>query len=107
MKTVDIFEPPQGCSTGYCGPDGEDILAQVAQCLEWLESQGVQVNRYNLGLDPGAFAENAFVKSTLQAEGMVCLPMVVIDGTVAKKGGYLTRQDFEQALGRTLARASA
>ncbi|MCC7016571.1 MAG: arsenic metallochaperone ArsD family protein [Rhodospirillales bacterium] len=66
--------------------------------MEWLAARGVEVTRHNLGHDPGAFVRNALVKSTLDREGLWCLPMILVDGTVAKKGGYLTREDFMQLL---------
>jgi hypothetical protein len=101
MKTVSVYDPPQCCATGACSPDQDDTLAQFAAALDWLRTQGVEVSRYNLGHQPGAFVQNALVKSTLDAEGMDCLPMVVIDGTVAKKGGYMTRQEMTATLGLT------
>lgn len=99
MKTVNVYDPPQCCATGACSPDQDDTLAQFAAALDWLSGQGVQVSRYNLGHQPGAFAQNALVKSTLDKEGMACLPLVVIDGTVVKKGGYMTRQEMAAKLG--------
>lgn len=99
MKTVSVYDPPQCCATGACSPDQDDTLAQFAAALDWLRTQGVEVSRYNLGHQPGAFVQNALVKSTLDAEGMGCLPMVVIDGTVVRKGGYMTRQEMAATLG--------
>jgi hypothetical protein len=99
MKTVSVYDPPQCCATGACSPDQDDTLAQFAAALDWLRTQGVEVSRYNLGHQPGAFVENALVKSTIDKEGMRCLPMVVIDGTIARKGGYMTRQEMAATLG--------
>jgi hypothetical protein len=99
MKTVSVFDPPQGCSTGACGPDPDDALARLAADLEWLSQRGVQVARHNLGHDPGAFVRNARVKSALDREGLGCLPMILIDGAIAKKGGYLSREEFVRHLG--------
>ena len=58
MITVDVYEPPQGCGVGSCGPDAEDALAAFESALEWLQERGVAVSRYNLGLEPEAFARN-------------------------------------------------
>lgn len=99
MKSLSVYDPPQCCSTGVCGPDQDDTLAQFAAALDWLRGQGVQVSRYDLGHQPGAFVENTLVKSTLDAEGMGCLPMVLVDGTVAKKGGYISRAEMAGMLG--------
>ena len=99
MKIVNVYDPPQCCSTGVCGPDQDDTLAQFAAALEWLRGQGCEVNRYNLGHQPGAFVQNELVKSTLDREGMGCLPMIVVDGEIAKKGGYPSRLELTDKLG--------
>lgn len=100
MKSVDVFEPPQGCSSGVCGPDGTDAGAAFAADLEWLAGQNVGIARHNLGHDPAAFTRNPLVKAALARDGLGCLPMILIDGAVAKTGGYLTRDDFARRLGR-------
>jgi hypothetical protein len=107
MTTVHIFDPPLSCSTGACGPDRDDGLARLASDLEWLAARGVQVTRHDLGHDPGAFVRNSLVKSTLDREGMGCLPMILIDGAIANKGGYLAREDFVRHLGFDSAAAAA
>lgn len=99
MKTVSVFDPPQCCSTGVCGPDADDTLVQFAATLEWLGTQGVTVQRHNLGHDPGEFVQNALVKSTLERDGMDSLPLILVNGEVAMKGGYLSRDDFARRLG--------
>jgi hypothetical protein len=99
MPTVSIYDPPQCCATGACGPDADDELAQFASALEWLKTEGVEVQRFNLGHQPGEFVQNPTVKSTLDSEGMDCLPLVIIDGTVARKGGYMTRAELGASLG--------
>ncbi len=102
MKTVNVYDPPQCCSTGVCGPEQDDTLAQFAAALEWLRGQGCEVNRYNLGHQPGALVQNPLVKSTIDREGMDCLPIIVVDGEVAKKGGYLSRPELADKLGLKL-----
>ncbi len=94
MSKISIYDPPQCCATGACGPDADDELAQFAATLEWLKEEGVAVERFNLGHQPGAFVQNATVKSTLDSDGMDCLPMVIVDGEIAKKGGYMTREEL-------------
>ena len=103
MTTVDIYDPPQCCATGACSPDADDELAQFASSLEWLKARGVAVSRYNLGHQPGAFVQNPVVKSTIDKEGMACLPMTIADGVVMTKGRYPTRSEFDQTLGRATA----
>ena len=98
MHKVHVFDPPQCCATGACGPDADDELAQFASALEWLKSEGVEVERFNLGHQPGAFVQNATVKSAMDSDGMDCLPMVIVDGAITRKGGYMTRQELGTSL---------
>lgn len=103
MKVLDIYDPAQCCATGACSPDADDELAQFASSLEWLKSRGVQVNRYNLGHQPGAFATNATVRDAMAQEGMGVLPMLVADGNVISKGRYLKRNELGSQLGGLMA----
>ncbi len=66
--------------------------------LDWLMSKGVSVERYNLGHQPGAFAGNPNVRSLLKSEGMQCLPLIVVNGAVAHKGGYPNRTRLLETL---------
>lgn len=98
MSKISVFDPPQCCATGACGPDADDELAQFASALEWLKEEGVEVERFNLGHQPAAFVENTTVKATLDSDGMDCLPLVIIDGEVARKGGYMSRAELGNSL---------
>ena len=94
MNKLSVFDPVQCCSTGVCGPDADDELAQFASSLEWLKSKGVEVERFNLGFQPGEFASNTAVKARLDNDGMECLPMLIADGEVVKTGGYPSRDEL-------------
>ena len=111
MHKASVFDPPQCCATGACGPDADDELAQFASALEWLKGEGVEVERFNLGHQPGAFVENSAVKSALDGDGMDCLPLVMVDGRIARKGGYMSREELGAELGlapvATVAEATA
>ena len=98
MSKVSVFDPPQCCATGACGPDADDELAQFASALEWLKTEGVEVERFNLGHQPGEFVGNATVKAAMDNDGMDCLPMVLVDGAIARKGGYMSRQELGDSL---------
>jgi hypothetical protein len=99
MNTIDVYDPAQCCATGACSPDADDEMAQFAASLEWLKEAGVSVSRYNLGHQPGAFAENAMVKGTLQNDGIACLPLIVADGKIVSKGRYPSRNELGAHLG--------
>jgi AhpD family alkylhydroperoxidase len=93
---LEVFDPAMCCSTGVCGPSVDPKLAQFAADLDWLKSQGVPVERFNLAQAPAAFATNATVKSTLDKHGTDCLPLVLVDGSIASVGTYPTRVEMAQ-----------
>ena len=40
MAKLSVYDPPMCCSTGVCGPDGDDQLAQFASALDWARKSG-------------------------------------------------------------------
>jgi hypothetical protein len=76
MTTITVFDPAPCCPTGVCGPRIDPALAQFADDLDWLKSQGVTVRRFNLAREPLRFAENAAVRALLDRSGAAapCLP---------------------------------
>ncbi len=99
MKKIEIFDPPMCCSSGVCGPSVDPALVRFAADLDWLKSKGVLVERYNLAQQPGAFAANPDVRTALAVEGNACLPLIMVDGTVASKGLYPNRQALAAFVG--------
>jgi len=95
---IDIYDPAMCCSTGVCGTDVDPRLVQFAADVKWLATRGVDVRRHNLGQEPGAFMSDALVRHTLQAEGVACLPLGVIDGAIAFRGAYPDRRELVQLL---------
>lgn len=103
MKTLQVYDPPMCCSTGICGTDVDPDLVNFAAMLSQLANAGVKVERYNLGQQPMAFAQNATVKDALQKEGVEVLPLIYLDGEVYMKGRYPTHDErpvfFRAAMG--------
>ena len=97
--TVQLFDPALCCSTGVCGPDPDPVLAQIAADLDWLRTQGVVVERYNLSQEPAAFARNATVRTRLQTGGVAALPMVLVNGELAFSGSYPSRAELAARAG--------
>lgn len=85
---LEVFDPPMCCSTGVCGPNVDKKLVQFAAALEWLRSQGVQVDRYNPSHQYEAFTGNATVVKTVNDHGPNCLPIILINGETASHGRY-------------------
>ncbi len=92
MAKLRVYDPPMCCSSGVCGPDADDTLAQFAAALDWARKNGIEVERFDLGHQPDAFATDATVKGLLETDGMDCLPLVIVDDEVFVKGGYPSRE---------------
>jgi Arsenical resistance operon protein ArsD len=91
MVIVSVFDPVQGCAAGLCGPEQDEALARFAADLEWLQQQGVEVRRFNLGHEPGAFAGNPVVKGLMRSQG---LPVVMVGDAVIAVGRYPSRDEL-------------
>lgn len=92
MTKIEIFDPPMCCSTGVCGPSVDPVLVRFSADLDWLKSKGITVERYNLAQQPGEFAANKEVRTALTLAGNACLPLIIVNGTVASRGAYPDRQ---------------
>lgn len=99
MPVLRVFDPPMCCSTGVCGPSVDPELARFSADLEWLKEQGVQVQRFNLAQQPGAFVEHAPVKAALQSRGNDSLPLVMVDDRIAAEGTYPSRETLAALAG--------
>src|SRR3974390_1261703 len=89
--TVQVYDPPMCCSTGVCGPSVDPVLPRFAADLDWLKTQGVAVERFNLSQQPPAFAESGRVKQALADRGTECLPLILLDGRIIAEGQYPNR----------------
>jgi SAM-dependent methyltransferase len=92
MKTIQVYDKPMCCSTGICGPQVDPVLPRFAADLDWLKSQGYQVERFNLAQQPMAFTQNTEVHRLLGTEGTDCLPLILVDGRVVSRSQYPTRE---------------
>jgi hypothetical protein len=94
MKAIQVYDKPMCCSTGVCGPEVDPVLPRFAADLQWLKSQGHQVERFNLAQQPEAFMENDEVHRLLATQGTSCLPLIVIGGRVVSQREYPSRDLF-------------
>lgn len=98
MTHVQIYDHPACCSTGGRGPSADSRLARLAADfaahVDWLESQGIRVERFKLGQEPGAFTSAGVVKRMLDTLGEELLPVVVVDGRVKSAGVYPSRDEL-------------
>ncbi len=93
-QSVRVFDPPMCCPTGICGPAVDPALVRFAADLEWLRSQGVSVERFNLTSSPAAFAGNLAVRALLQEKGDDVLPVIMVGDAVVSTGRYPNRAEL-------------
>jgi hypothetical protein len=99
MPTIRVFDPALCCSTGVCSTTVDPDLARFAADLDWLQKQGVTVERFNLAQQPGAFVQYDAVKDALTTRGNDCLPMVLLDDRIAVEGSYPSRETLAALAG--------
>lgn len=99
MSTLQVFDPPMCCSTGVCGPQADDALVAFSGALRWLQRHGVTVTRYNPASNPDAFMDNEVVYDVLMREGQDVLPLVLVDGEIAYRKEYPSKDDLAQLVG--------
>lgn len=104
MKAIQVYDPAMCCSTGICGTDIDPDLVNFAGMLSQLGTHGIKIERYNLGQQPMAFAQNPAVKALIDKEGVEVLPIIFWDGEVQLKGRYPSKDErphwFRVALGK-------
>lgn len=102
MSKVQIYDKPMCCSTGVCGPQVDPVLPRFAGDLEWLKSQGHQVERFNLAQQPQEFTTNGVVQQLLETDGVDCLPLVIVNDRVVSRSEYPSRENLALWTGSTL-----
>lgn len=99
MKKLTIFDPAMCCDTGICGVDADTALIEFASDLDWLQKNGVQVQRFNLAQEPAAFINDPMIKAEINESGESCLPLLVLEGEVISRGVYPDRQQLQSWTG--------
>ena len=94
MTAVLVFDPAMCCSTGICGPSVDPQLVRFAADLDWLKSQGVSVERFNLAQQPEAFVAHPEVTQALREHGDGALPLILVDGRKVIEGTYPSRDQL-------------
>ena len=94
-----IYDKPMCCSTCVCGLDVDPDLVRFSADLDWIERQGVEVERYNPSQEPRAFVTNPVVRRALQENGGGCLPLVLWGEDTVASGGYPDRAALARAVG--------
>jgi Arsenical resistance operon protein ArsD len=104
--TIRVFDPAMCCASGVCGPSVDPELARFAADVDWLQQQGVPVERYNLAQQPAAFADTPAVREAL-ARGTEVLPLILVGDRIAAEGTYPTRETLAGLAGLVVRKPEA
>lgn len=100
--SVRIYDRPMCCATGVCGPQVDPVLPRFAGDLAWIQEQGHVVERFNLAQQPGEFAKNKTVQQVIEADGVECLPLVIVNGQIVSQSEYPSREQLANWVGSVL-----
>src|SRR3990172_4276316 len=98
MSKIQVFDPAMCCPTGVCGPEVDPALVRSAAEIEWLKTQGVEVERFSLAQQPAAFVSNAEVAAAMRARDDA-LPLLLVDGKGVAQGSYPAREGLADLAG--------
>lgn len=99
MTTIHVFEPAACCSSGVCGTDIDEALTTFSADVDWLKSNNIAIERFNLAQQPMAFVDNSTAKAFLERSGAEALPLILVDGEVALAGRYPNRSELARWAG--------
>ena len=93
MKSIQVYDPPMFSTEQSGGTEPAQEVVNFAMMLGVLGKYGIQIERYNFGLNPTAFAENPAVKALLLQLGTDVLPVIFWDGKLQLTGRYPTAEE--------------
>lgn len=99
MKKLTIFDPAMCCDTGICGVDADTALIEFSSDIDWLQKNGVEVQRFNLAQEPAAFINDPLIKAEITTSGESCLPLLVLEGKIISRGVYPDRKQLQSWTG--------
>ena len=95
---VEFFDPPMCCPTGMCGPTIDQTLLDVSEMIANLQSNGYQVERYQMSTHPNAFTSNAEIMKLIREKQMAALPIIVVHGKIIAEGHYPKLAEIQENL---------
>jgi hypothetical protein len=98
MTFVTVFRHVPRPIIGMIGMLQDPEFARFEAHLDWLETTGVLVERFDPSKAQQEVATRPAVQRILSAEGDRCLPLILVNESVVSRGTYLSRA---QLAGRT------
>jgi len=100
MTTVTVFEHAPPPLIGVCGVVPDRAFEAFEQELDWLEANGLPVERIDPYREPGDAARFEGVTDALATEGPRCLPLILVDGVIVSSGVHPTRTQLARVVGQ-------
>lgn len=91
---LEVFDPVMCCSSGVCGPNVDARLVQFSAALDWIRTQGVQVERYDPSHRYDAFLGNVAVVKAVNQHGLHWLPLILLNGEIVSHGAYPSKEEL-------------
>ncbi len=101
MTTVTVFRRVPPPVIGVCGVVPDRASEALEESLDWLETTGVIVERFDPTSQPSEAGRFPGVDQALMREGDRVLPLILVDGVIASSGRRPTRSQLAQVVGRT------
>ncbi len=101
MTTVTVFRRVPQPIIGVCGFVPDRAFDAFEESLDWLESTGILVERFDPASQPSEVAPFDDVVKRLAREGERCLPIILVDGEVASAAVRPTRSQLARIVGQS------
>ena len=100
MTTVTVFRHAPPPLIGVCGVVPDRASESFEQELDWLEANGLPVERFDPYREPAEAAPFQGVTDVLTKEGPRCLPLILVDGVIVSSGVHPTRTQLARVVGQ-------
>jgi hypothetical protein len=85
---------------GMCGVQYDGTFETLEANLDWLETTGMPVERFDPTTEPSEVATHPLIQQLLSADGDQCLPLILVNDAVVSRGAYPSRAQLARAVGR-------
>ena len=100
MVFVTVFRHVPRPITGMIGVLYDRTFEAFEANLDWLETTGILVERFDPSTAPSEVATRPVVQQLLSAEGDACLPLLLVNNAVVSRGAHPSRTQLARAVGR-------
>ena len=100
MAFVTVFRRVPKPIIGTIGTLYDPSFRAFEATLDWLETTGVLVERFDPSTAPNEVLKRPVVQQLLSTEGDACLPLILVGESVVSRGLYCSRSHLARAVGQ-------